>query len=155
MSNEWIERIVHSEIIDRTIFIITSPSILIELVDPCKLLGGLINSVKKVCHRLVWTQTSFDAKCRGFTLGCWLISRFCLLFLMNCWHSSSSVLKDSGTGRGYFGQRKIDSMPCIIWVCRVLLCQDQGGQGGTCPALKQDETWLSQGSLTSLTIRVF
>lgn len=47
MSNEWIERIVHSEIIDRKIFIITSPSILIELVDPCKLLGGLINSVKK------------------------------------------------------------------------------------------------------------
>ena len=156
MSNEcfW-ERIVHSEIIDREIFIITSLSILIELVDPCKLLrGGLINSVKKVCHRLIWSQTSFDARCRGLTPGCWLTSRFCLLFLMNCWHLSSSVLKDSGTGRG-IEQRKIDSMPCIIWVCRVLLCQDQGGQGGTCPALEQDETWLSQGSVTLHTIRVF
>ena len=44
-----------------------------------------------------------------------------------------------------FEQRKIYSMPCIIWVCRVLLCQGQGGQGGS--GAGWDLT--CQGSLTS------
>ena len=72
MSNEcfW-ERIVHSEIIDRKIFIITSLSILIELVDPCKLLrGGLINSVKKVCHRLIGTKQVLMQSAGAGVLGC-------------------------------------------------------------------------------------
>ena len=79
-----------------------------------------------------WDQTSFDAKCRGSSLG--VLINITTLFVVpdglsdnephqsqrqSLWRHEQTLEADRPE---CLEQRKKDSMPCIIWVCRVLLC---------------------------------